>query len=145
MPTEIEQISVLKDANAIALYGSRAAKGVIYITTKRGKAGNQKINIRTNAGINTPISYPKYLGSAEYMTLYNEARRNDGLPNLYTQENIYKHGTGENPYRYPNVDYYSSDYIKRATIDTMLQQKYLVAMKGRSIIPILDFGLLDHY
>ena len=114
MPTEIDQISVLKDANAIALYGSRAAKGVIYITTKRGKAGNQKINIRTNAGINTPISYPKYLGSAEYMTLYNEARRNDGLPNLYTQDNIYKHSTGENPYRYPNVDYYSSDYIKKS-------------------------------
>ena len=114
MPTEIEQISVLKDANAIALYGSRAAKGVIYITTKRGKSGGQSINIRANAGINTPISYPKYLGSAEYMTLYNEARRNDGLPNLYSAETIYQHSAGNNPYRYPNVDYYASDFIKKS-------------------------------
>lgn len=112
MPTEIEQISILKGVNAVALYGSRAAKGVIYITTKRGKADTQKINIRANAGINTPISYPKYLGSAEYMTLYNEARRNDGLPNLYSDETIYRYASGQNIYRYPNVDYYSSDYIK---------------------------------
>lgn len=114
MPTEIEQISVMKGVNAIALYGSRAAKGVIYISTKRGKNDEQQINIRTNFGINTPISYPKYLGSAEYMTLYNEARRNDGLPNLYSDETIYHYAAGQNPYRYPNVDYYSSDYIKNS-------------------------------
>lgn len=114
MPTEIDQISVMKDVNAVALYGSRAAKGVIYITTKRGEAGKQKINIRTNAGIHAPISYPKYLGSAEYMTLYNEARRNDGLTNLYSDETIYQHAAGANPYRYPNVDYYASDYIKKS-------------------------------
>ena len=112
MPTEIEQISVLKDVNSLALYGSRAAKGVIYITTKRGKIGEQNINIRANAGLNAPIRYPNYLGSAEYMTLYNEARRNDGLTNLYTDETIYNYASGKNPYRYPNVDYYSSDYIK---------------------------------
>jgi TonB-linked SusC/RagA family outer membrane protein len=114
MPTEIEEISVMKGINAVALYGSRASKGVIYITTKRGQDDGQTINIRSNAGINTPISYPKYLGSAEYMTLYNEARRNDGLPNLYSDETIYHHSAGLNPYRYPNVDYYSSDYIKNS-------------------------------
>jgi TonB-linked SusC/RagA family outer membrane protein len=114
MPTEIEQISVMKGINAVALYGSRAAKGVIYITTKRGKDDDQKINIRSNAGIHTPISYPKYLGSAEYMTLYNEARRNDGLTNLYSDETIFHHSAGVNPYRYPNLDYYSSDYIKES-------------------------------
>ena len=114
MPTEIEQITVMKGVNAVALYGSRASKGVIYISTKRGKTEEQKINIRANAGINTPISYPKYLGSAEYMTLYNEARRNDGLQNLYSDETIYHHAAGLNPYRYPNIDYYSSDFIKNS-------------------------------
>lgn len=112
MPTEIDQISVLKGANAIALYGSRAAKGVVSITTKRGNAGGQQIKIRANSGINAAISYPKYLGSAEYMTLYNEARQNDGLVPLYSTETIYQHAAGTNPFRYPNVDYYSSDYIK---------------------------------
>lgn len=114
MPSEIKQVTFLKGANAIALYGSRAAKGVILITTKRGFSGEQKINIRANAGIHTPISYPKYLGSAEYMTLYNEARRNDGLPNLYSDETIYHHSAGKNPYRYPNVDYYDKQYIKNS-------------------------------
>jgi TonB-linked SusC/RagA family outer membrane protein len=112
LPTEIEQISFLKGANAVALYGSRAAKGVVYITTKRGEAHSQQINVRVNAGSNVPKSFPKYLGSAEYMTLYNEARQNDGLAQLYTPETIYNFASGKNPYRYPNVDYYSSDYLK---------------------------------
>lgn len=114
MPTEIDQISVLKSASAVALYGSRAAKGVVYITTKRGGEYGQKINVRANAGVYTPISYPKFLGSAEYMTLYNEARRNDGLSDLYNSETIYNHASGLNPYRYPNVDYYSSEYLKES-------------------------------
>lgn len=54
-------------------------KGVISITTKRGEIGDLRINIHANTGFYTPKSYPKYLGSAEYMTLYNEARANDGL------------------------------------------------------------------
>lgn len=114
LPTEIEQISFLKGVNAVALYGSRAAKGVVYITTKRGKPGNQRINIRANAGTNVPKAYPHYLGSAEYMTLYNEARRNDGLAELYSPETIYQYASGKNPFRYPNVDYYSGDYLKNS-------------------------------
>ncbi|WP_220101210.1 TonB-dependent receptor plug domain-containing protein [Chitinophaga oryzae] len=50
LPTEIDQVSFLKGVNAVALYGSRAAKGVIYITTKRGKPGNQRIDVRANGG-----------------------------------------------------------------------------------------------
>lgn len=113
LPTEIEQISFLKGVNAVALYGSRAAKGVVYITTKRGKAGNQRIDIRANGGINVPKSYPAYLGSAEYMTLYNEARRNDGLSELYSPETIYQYASGKNKYRYPDVDYYGDEYLKK--------------------------------
>ncbi|GEO03256.1 SusC/RagA family TonB-linked outer membrane protein [Adhaeribacter aerolatus] len=113
MPTEIEQITFLKGVSAVALYGSRAAKGVIFITTKRGEAQDLKIKARVNAGIFVPKSVPKYLGSAEYMTLYNEARRNDGLGNLYSDAAIYNHAAGLNPYRYPNVDYYSSEYLKK--------------------------------
>ncbi|HEX8018573.1 TonB-dependent receptor plug domain-containing protein, partial [Mucilaginibacter sp.] len=112
MPSEIDQITFLKSASAVALYGSRGAKGVVLITTKRGSGDGQKINVRVNAGVNVPKSYPEYLGSAEYMTLYNEARRNDGLDPLYTTETIYNHASGKNPYRYPNVDYYSREYLK---------------------------------
>ena len=54
------------------------------------------------------------MGSAEYMTLYNEARANDGLAANYSQEDIFNHASGSNPYRYPNFDMYSSEYLKKA-------------------------------
>ncbi|PTN09467.1 SusC/RagA family TonB-linked outer membrane protein [Mangrovibacterium marinum] len=113
-PTEVAQVTFLKGASAVVLYGSRAAKGVIYITTKRGQEGKLKIDVRANTGMSVPKSYPKYLGSAEYMTLYNEARANDGLSALYSDEEIYNYGSGANPYRYPNVDFYSSEFLKSA-------------------------------
>jgi TonB-dependent SusC/RagA subfamily outer membrane receptor len=114
MPSEIDQITVLKSAAAVALYGSRGAKGVVLITTKRGDGNGQKIKVRGDAGINVAKGYPKYLGSAEYLTLYNEARTNDGLGALYSPEEIYNYASGNNPYRYPNVDPYSSEYLKRS-------------------------------
>ncbi|RNC65542.1 SusC/RagA family TonB-linked outer membrane protein [Proteiniphilum sp. X52] len=113
LPTEIQQITVLKGAAAVVLYGSRAAKGVIQITTKRGKEGDPTIRIRANTGIHTPKSYPKYLGSAEYMTLYNEARVNDGLDPSFSIEEIYRHASGENPYRYPDLNMYASEYLRK--------------------------------
>lgn len=110
-PSEIEHVTFLKSASAVALYGSRGAKGVILVTTKRGVEAEQNIKVRANAGLNVPKRFPGYLGSSEYMTLYNEARSNDGLAPLYTEETIYNHFAG-NPFRYPNVDYYSSEYLK---------------------------------
>lgn len=114
MPSEIDEITFLKGASAVVLYGSRAAKGAIYITTKRGQVGDTRIDVRGNTGFYVPISYPKYLGSAEYMTLYNEARANDGLSPSYSEEDIYNYGSGTNPYRYPDVNLYSSEYLKKA-------------------------------
>lgn len=114
-PDEIEEITFLKGAQAVVLYGSRAAQGAILITTKRGQVNDGlDINVRVNTGWNVAKAYPEYLGSAEYMTLYNEARANDGLAALYTPEQIYNTASGLNPYRYPDVNFYSSEYIKKA-------------------------------
>lgn len=113
MPTEIEQITFLKGASALVLYGSRASKGVILITTKRGRVDGLQINVRGNASIFVPKAYPEYLGSAEYMTLYNEARTNDGLSPTYSEEQIYNTSTGKNPFRYPDVNFFSTDYLKK--------------------------------
>lgn len=110
---EIEQISFLKGANAIVLYGSRAANGVILITTKRGKPGVAMINVRANSGINVAKSYPDFLGSAEYMGYYNQALQNDGLPALYADSTIARYAAHSNPYRYPDVDYFSSEYLRK--------------------------------
>ncbi len=111
-PGEIEQITYLKSANAVALYGSRGANGAILITTKRGRAGENRVNVRGHAGIHTPKSYPQYIGSAEYMTYYNQACENDGLSPIYSKSQIYEYVAQNNPYRYPDVNYYSSDYLR---------------------------------
>lgn len=113
MPTEISQITFLKSAQVVVLYGSRAAKGAILITTKRGKTEGLHVKARANVGINVAKSYPEYLGSAEYMTYYNEACANDGLSPAFSATEIYNTARGTNPYRYPNVDLYSSDYIRK--------------------------------
>ncbi|MDR2883211.1 MAG: SusC/RagA family TonB-linked outer membrane protein [Alistipes sp.] len=112
--TEIESITVLKGAAAVVLHGPKAARGVVMITTKRGEIGERQINVRANTGFFVPKMFPKYLGSAEYMTLYNEARTNDGLQPLYSAEDIYNHGSGINPYRYPDHEFYTSDYLRKA-------------------------------
>ena len=115
LPSEIEEVTFLKGAQAVVLYGSRAAKGVIMITTKRGRVTDGlSVTARVNTGWHVAKAYPEWLGSAEYMSLYNEARVNDGLSPLYTDEQIYNYASGSNPYRYSDVDFYSSDYIKKA-------------------------------
>ena len=110
---EIEQISFLKGANAVVLYGSRAANGVILITSKRGRAGMHGSSVRVNTGISVPKSYPAYLGSADYMRYYNQASVNDGLPPLYADSTIQKYASHANPYRYPDVNYFSRDYLRK--------------------------------
>ncbi len=112
IPSAIQQITFLKGVSATALYGSRAVNGVVYITTKRGANHDIKFDVNVEGGAYIPKEYPHYLDAAEYMSLYNEARQNDGLSKLYSQTDIYKTSTGEHPYRYPNTDYYSSQFLK---------------------------------
>lgn len=113
--SEIEQITFLKGANAVVLYGSRAANGVILITTKRGFVGDRKSNVYFDAEIGVPKSYPEYLGSSEYMEYYNQARINDGLTPLYDSAAIENYASRKNLYQYPDVDYYSSEYLRKMT------------------------------
>ncbi len=113
LPSEIEQITFLKGAQAVVLYGAKGAKGAILITTKRSKVNGLQITANANTGFHVAKAFPEYLGSAEYMTLYNEARRNDGLDPRYSQMDIFNHASGVNPYRYPNVNYYSDEYVRK--------------------------------
>ena len=114
LTSEIEQITFLKGAQAVVLYGAKAAKGAILITTKRGKVDGLQITANANTGWHVAKAFPEYLGSAEYMTFYNEACVNDGMDPKYSQQDIYNHASGLNPYRYPNINYYSDEYIRRA-------------------------------
>lgn len=146
--SEIENITVLKDVNAAILYGSAAINGVVLITTKRGKIGESKRNISVNYGISTPLELPKFLNSADYMTYHNQARINDGLEPQYSDEMIKDYRTG-NKYRYPDVDYYSSEYIKsyRPYVDVASEfsggnetAKYYLNLGMNSVGSWLNFG-----
>ena len=113
LPTEIEDITFMKGASAVVLYGSRAAKGAILITTKRGSVAPLKITARANYTMDVAKAYPTYLDGAQYMTLYNQALLNDGLATKFTEEQIYNTAAGTNPYRYPNQQFYTSDYLNK--------------------------------
>ena len=82
---EIESITYLKDAPALALYGMNGGNGVLLITTKRGRPGDGKLKISVTGryGVQLPQYKPRFKGSYEYATLYNEALANDGLPAQY--------------------------------------------------------------
>ncbi|RZM24610.1 MAG: SusC/RagA family TonB-linked outer membrane protein, partial [Pedobacter sp.] len=77
-PADIESISVLKDADATAIYGSRGANGVILITTKKGKQNTTKANISLSSGINQAAGLPNFLSLDEFLTIRREAFANDG-------------------------------------------------------------------
>lgn len=106
-PTTIDKISVLKDAASSAIYGSRAANGVILITTKRGKEGHSSVTYRGYVGWQTPTVMPENVTPEEYMTLRNETLVNDGSSPLYTQEYIdnYRKNNWLDPDNYPMIDW----------------------------------------
>lgn len=109
---DIESISVLKDAASSAIYGSKAANGVILITTKRGKAGQSQVNYSGLFGWQSLTDLPEYATSAEYARLYNQAQINNGYDPIYTEEDIRKFETGSNPYTHPNTDWHDLFYTE---------------------------------
>ncbi len=121
---EIEQITVLKDANAGVLYGVHAPNGVILVTTKTGTRDVHKLNFMVERGVSTPTALPSYLGSADYMRLYNEARVNDGLEPFFPDTTIANHASGAEPYRYPNVDYYGSEFLAKQRSFTKVTSEF---------------------
>lgn len=112
---EIESVSILKDAEATAIYGVKGANGVILVTTRRGAEGKPAINLRTQYGIQIPVKTMETLNSFDAATLYNEALVNDGLNPVYTAEEMEKFRTGSDPYSYPDVDWYNTVYRKYAS------------------------------
>ena len=102
---DIESFSVLKDASATAIYGSKGANGVILITTKHGKEGKININAKGEVAYNTRTITPKFVDAPTYATLLNEARITRNLPPQYQPEELALIRSGLDPDFYPNVDW----------------------------------------
>ncbi|NSL86439.1 TonB-dependent receptor [Chitinophaga sp. Mgbs1] len=129
-PADIATVSVLKDASAIAVYGARAANGVLLVTTRKGNTGKASINFTANTTIQQQTRQLKPLGSYEYAQLYNVALKNENSFNPaagkgYSDEVLEKFRTGSDPDRYPNTDWY-----KAVLSPTSLQQRYDLSVSG---------------
>ncbi|QIH32968.1 TonB-dependent receptor [Sphingobacterium sp. DR205] len=105
-PNDVESISVLKDAASASIYGSKAANGVILVTTKRGKEGKTTINYSNFFGKQNATNMAERLNSWEYAELYNEGLRLDGKKERFTAEDIKAFKDGSDPYKYPNTNWH---------------------------------------
>lgn len=106
---DVESISVLKDASTAAIYGSRAANGVILVTTKTGKEGKVSVGYNGYVGFNTPTALPEFVDTWQYATLYNEAVGREA----YTYEEIQKFRDGSDPDHYANARYLDEVFSRK--------------------------------
>lgn len=129
-PQDIESLTVLKDAASAAIYGVQAANGVILITTKTGKKNSKaKISYSGLVGLAEPTTLPKFLGSADYAVLYNEATLNEN-PNAvipYSDEAIQKFRDGSDPLNYPDTDWYKETFKSSA-----METQHNISISGGS-------------
>ena len=124
-PSDIENISVLKDAAAASIYGVRAANGVILVTTKRGATGKPIISYDGYIGWQQASRLPKYLDSYNYGILINEAYMNDGLSPLYSEAELQKMKDGSDPDHYAN-----SDWLGTLFSENGLFHNHYLSVKG---------------
>ena len=104
-PDEIETFSVLKDAAATAIYGAEGANGVVLVTTKRGRVEKAKISFKTEHTISSPTRLPEFVGSADYLDLFNEALHNDGELPQFSDDLIAHYRNNDDPDLYPNTNW----------------------------------------
>ena len=114
----IESFSILKDATATAMYGTRGANGVMIVKTKGGENVEKAIiNARIEGYVSMPTKVPEFTDAVSYMNMYNEAVNNYGTGSkLYSPEFIRGVAQGLDPYKYPNVDWYD-ELFKKATMN----------------------------
>ena len=114
-PSDIESVTVLKDAASSSIYGVRGANGVILVTTKKGASNAQPtLSYNNYFGVQTPTALPEFLGSVEYMTLLNEAKINAGANPTYTDEQIEIARSGSDPNYYASTDWINEMYKSSA-------------------------------
>ena len=124
-PEDIASVSVLKDAASASIYGSRAANGVILITTKKGKKGDVKLNYNAYVGKQSATRLPDFVDSWQAATIYNQVQKNEGRPVRYTAEEIEKFKNGSDPDNYANTDWLDLLYQGSG-----IQQNHYIDMTG---------------
>lgn len=116
-PNEIENVTVLKDASATAVFGVRGANGVVLVTTRRGTEGRAKISVNSSVGVQTMAKWMEMTDAYTYATMYNEQETNDGRAPIFDDYSLERFRLGDSPIIYPNMDW--KEYMmKKASIQT---------------------------
>jgi TonB-linked SusC/RagA family outer membrane protein len=152
-PNDVQDMSVLKDAASASIYGSRAAAGVILITTKRAKTGDVSLTYNMEFGIEKPTALPEYVDTKRYMQMTNELRWNDNNNNAneyptYTKDVIdnYTALNAENPNKYPDTDWVGlmlNDYAPRQSHIVSITAGTKVVRTKASLVYDKTDGLFD--
>ncbi len=116
-PEEVESVSVLRDAAALALYGYRGVNGVVNIVTKRGKYNTREINFSYDHAFNYMTRKPEMADAYMYASALNAALANDGKQVRYSQNELNAFKNGTSPYLYPNVNWWEEVFRERGTSD----------------------------
>lgn len=140
-PDDIENVSVLKDAASSAIYGARAANGVILVTTKQGSQKEKTtVSYSGYVGFQTPTALPDLVDGREYMELANEAYVAAGFGKLYQQEAFDAYDRGDSPNDYSNTDWVKEVYKKSA-----MQTGHNISVRGGTEKSgyYMSYGYLD--
>ena len=124
-PEEVESVTILKDAAAVALYGYKATNGAVNIITKRGKYESRSIKVTYDHLFNSLANKPKFVDGYTYGQAINEARVNDGLTPRYSNQELNALRDGTKPYLYPNVN-----WVDETFRDNAMTNKYNVEFTG---------------
>jgi TonB-linked SusC/RagA family outer membrane protein len=144
---EIQSVTVLKDAGALAEYGQRGANGVLLITTKRGQNDALKVDVSYQYGINRAFRLPEFKGASDYADALNQALANDGLNARYGKEDLAEFASGNSPYLFPNVNWNNEvlrDYGTNSNFNATFlgggeRVKYFASLNYQS-----ETGLFNH-
>lgn len=134
---EVQAVSVLKDAAAVALYGYKGVNGAVLITTKRGKSNSHSIKVTYDHLFNSIIDKPRFVDAYTYGLAFNEARANDGLSARYNRNELDALRDGTYPYLYPDVNWVNATFRDHA-----MTNKYNVQFQGGTD-KFLYYAMLD--
>ena len=124
-PEEVDHVTILKDAAAVALYGYKGANGAVQIVTKRGKYNSNSIRVNYDHLFNSQIDRPKFVNAHTYALAMNEARTNEGLSPRYTPDELSAYQNGTYLYQYPNVNWVDETFRKSGVTN-----KYAIEFSG---------------
>ena len=140
-PNEVEDITILKDASATAVFGVRGANGVILVTTKRGREGKAKMSFSTSFALQLPTRIPEFANSYEYASTYNQAQRASGVAEkdlAFSPEKLEAFRSQSNPLAYPDVDW-TDLLIRDAALQT--QHNFTISGGAKSVRYFASLGV----